>query len=330
MGQDKKTINGLLKYMRDKKDISINGSKEKKQLMNIGYFHGYKGYRFVRNPEQELKYNDFSELMAVYEFDMHIKSILYPYIMSIETAFKSHAIETCIELCSNDFVEIYDKLLNKYTKYNTDLKKYKHSLKLKHKIRNIVYTSISEQYSRESQEGQEDTNKMITHYQHQGKPVPIWALLEILTLGQFGIFVETMDDNTSIKLAENLKLYYSNIDQNGRIIEMLVYFLTDLRNAIAHNSVVFDCRFIKSNPQMIKRFVKEETGIEAEFKSFDDFIALIVGLLLKLEYSRTEVKRLIRSYVDNAEKLRAKVPIEIYNKILGTETKKKMEILLKL
>jgi len=328
MGQDKKTINALLKYMRDIKDISINGSKEKKQLMNIGYFHGYKGYRFVYDPKQQLKYNNFAELMAVYEFDMQLKSILYPYIMSIETAFKSHAIETCIELCSDDFVEIYDKLLNKYTKYNADSKDYKYSLKLKHKIRNIVYTSISERYSRESQE---DKNKMITHYQHQGKPVPIWALFEILTLGQFGIFVETMDDNTSIRLAENLNLHYSNIDQNGRLIETMVYFLTDLRNAVAHNSVVFECRFMKSNPpKRIKRFVKEETEIEAEFKSFDDFIALIVGLLLKLQYSKTEVKRLIRSFGDNAERLRAKVPIEIYNKILGTETKKKMSTLLKL
>lgn len=329
MVQSKKTINALLKYMRDKKHISINGSKEKKQLMNIGYFHGYKGYRFVRDPRQELNYNNFAELMAVYEFDMHLKSILYPYIMSIETAFKNHAIETCIELCSDNFVEIYDHLLNKHMKYNVDSKDYKYSLKNKHKIRNIVYTSISERYIRESRD--DDKNKMITHYQHQGKPVPIWALLEILTLGQFGIFIETMDDSTSIKLAENLKLYYSNTDQNGRLIETMVYFLTDLRNAIAHNSVVFDCRFMKSNPpKKIKRFVKEETGIEAEFKSFDDFIALMVGLLLKLGYSKTEVKRLVRSYVDNAEKLRAKVPIEIYNKILGTETKKKVSTLLKL
>lgn len=328
MGQDKKTINALLKYMRNRKHISINGSKEKKQLMNVGYFHGYKGYRFVCDPNPKLKYNNFGELMAVYEFDMHLKSILYPYIMSIETALKSHAVETCIDLCSDNFVEVYDKLLDKYTKYQADSKEYKDSLKIRLKIRNIVYTSVSERYSRERQE---DKNKMITHYQHQGKSVPIWALLEILTLGQFGIFTQTMNDRSSIKLAQNLKLYYSNMDQNGRLIEILIFFLNDLRNAIAHNSVVFDCRFMKSNPpKIIKRFVKEETGIGTEFKSFDDFIALTVGLLLKLEYSKTEVKRFVRSYVESAEKLRSKVPIEIYNKILGTETKSKMSTLLKL
>lgn len=328
MGQEKKTINALMKYMRVKKDISINGSKEKKQLMNIGYFHGYKGYRFVCDPTQELKYNNFEELMAVYEFDMHLKSILYPYVMSIETAFKSHAIETCIELCSNNFTEVYDKLLNKNTKYPTDSKKYKNSLKIKHKIRNIIYSSISERYI---QEHPEDKNKMITHYQHQGKSVPLWAIFETLTLGQFGIFVQTMNDSTSIRLAKKLKLYYSNTDQNGRLVEDMIFFLTDLRNAIAHNLVIFDCRFMKSNPpKRIKQFVKEETGIGAEFKSMNDFIALTVGLLLKLEYSKIEVKRLVRSYVDNTEKLRSKVPIEIYNKILGTETRRKVATLLKL
>lgn len=46
---------------------------------------------------------------------------------------------------------------------------------------------------------------MITHYQHQGKPVPLWAIFETLTLGQFGIFVQTMNDSTSIRLAKKAK-----------------------------------------------------------------------------------------------------------------------------
>ncbi len=40
--------------------------------------------------------------------------------MSIETAFKSHTLETCIELCSPVFIEVYDKVLNKHKKYDMD------------------------------------------------------------------------------------------------------------------------------------------------------------------------------------------------------------------
>lgn len=40
-----KNINGLMRHLRNN-GISIAGSTQKRQLMNTGYFHGYKGYRF--------------------------------------------------------------------------------------------------------------------------------------------------------------------------------------------------------------------------------------------------------------------------------------------
>lgn len=41
-----KTIDGLMRHIRDNQKVDINGSKEKVQLRNIGYFHGFKGYNF--------------------------------------------------------------------------------------------------------------------------------------------------------------------------------------------------------------------------------------------------------------------------------------------
>ena len=38
-----KSIDGLMRYLRDKKGISISGSSQKRKLMNMGYYHGYKG-----------------------------------------------------------------------------------------------------------------------------------------------------------------------------------------------------------------------------------------------------------------------------------------------
>ena len=40
-----KTINGLMIHLRDDCGININGSKEKLQLTQYGYYHGYKGQR---------------------------------------------------------------------------------------------------------------------------------------------------------------------------------------------------------------------------------------------------------------------------------------------
>ena len=36
-------------YMRNEKCIDINGSVQKRKLRYIGYFHGYKGYRYFYN-----------------------------------------------------------------------------------------------------------------------------------------------------------------------------------------------------------------------------------------------------------------------------------------
>lgn len=41
-----KTTRGLMRHLR-KRNIPIQGSRQKCQLMNMGYFHGYKGYVFL-------------------------------------------------------------------------------------------------------------------------------------------------------------------------------------------------------------------------------------------------------------------------------------------
>lgn len=71
--------------MRDEKKINIYGSLQKRQLRNMGYYHGYKGYRYCGSPNQILLYTDFKQIKAVYDFDMKIKSIFYPQIMFLET-----------------------------------------------------------------------------------------------------------------------------------------------------------------------------------------------------------------------------------------------------
>ena len=43
-----KSVNALMKYLRDDKLISIQGSSDKQKLLNIGYYHGYKGYRYYK------------------------------------------------------------------------------------------------------------------------------------------------------------------------------------------------------------------------------------------------------------------------------------------
>ncbi|WP_295361920.1 Abi family protein [uncultured Pseudoramibacter sp.] len=88
-----KSINALMKYMREQKNIEISGSVQKRNLRNMGYFHGYKGYRFCKRPERKFEYTNFDELQAIYDFDMDIKATVYSPLMSLETALKNYCFE---------------------------------------------------------------------------------------------------------------------------------------------------------------------------------------------------------------------------------------------
>ena len=50
-----KTTDGLMRHLRDN-GIAISGSAQKRQLVNTGYFHGYKGYRFFKNASNQLPF----------------------------------------------------------------------------------------------------------------------------------------------------------------------------------------------------------------------------------------------------------------------------------
>ena len=69
MQKKPKSINALMGYMRDVKGINISGSGDKKKLRYMGYFHGYKGYRYHNNPANTYAFNSFDEVQAIYDFE---------------------------------------------------------------------------------------------------------------------------------------------------------------------------------------------------------------------------------------------------------------------
>ena len=109
---DIKTIYSLMRYLRNTHNIQIQGSTQKKKLKNIGYYHGFKGYRFIKNPNNSINYTDFNEIVALNKFDMDLKSLLYPKIMFLETALKNHVLNIILEESnSSSFFLIYEKIL---------------------------------------------------------------------------------------------------------------------------------------------------------------------------------------------------------------------------
>ena len=82
-----KTTDALMRHLR-KSGIDISGSTQKQQLINTGYFHGYKGYRFFGNSKRRLPFTSYDEVYATIQYDSELKSLIYDKMMFIETAMK--------------------------------------------------------------------------------------------------------------------------------------------------------------------------------------------------------------------------------------------------
>ena len=109
-----KSINGLMKHLRDN-GIEINGSKQKQQLRNYGYYHGYKGYRFFQQSNKKIPFSKFDEIDATIRFDTELKALFYDKIMFIETALKNIALECILKDANSENIQdMYDKVICGY------------------------------------------------------------------------------------------------------------------------------------------------------------------------------------------------------------------------
>ncbi len=315
-----KSINALMAYMRDEKHIKINGSTQKRKLRCMGYYHGYKGYRYCNTPTSLLSYNNFNELQAVYDFDMKLKSILYPQIMFLETTLKNYALEAILDGShSNRFADVYSKLMDDYKSYNVGSSDYKKAVTKRMGVRNKIYSVISRDYGR---------NNIINHYYDKDQPVPIWAIFELLSLGEFANFISCLNLIIRKNISHNVGIK-SSVDTDGKMVEKIVYTLKDLRNSVAHNNTVFDTRFQTSHVNnRISDYISTETRIvNVTFKSIVDYIILISFVMSLLKCNKTEILAFIRQFEEACEGLRKSIPMNIYSKIIYTDTRGKLSAL---
>lgn len=317
-----KTINGLMRHLREKHGIAIEGSKNKNDLLNMGYYHGYKGYRFFKLSKNKIPYTNFNEVVGIYKFDSNLKAALYPKIMFIETAIKNYTLNTLIPLGPVDFDSIFTHLLNDYKQEKPGSDKYRRKMKDRLELRNKIYQAISYNYVVQK--------PVIEHFFHTNKPIPLWAIFEVISMGEFGFFLKCLNMETRIKIAKDLNIHSTAHNQNGRIIEDIIFLIKDLRNAVAHNSVVFDCRFKKAKPSgRLKEYLQNETNISnINFDYIIDYIIIIVFLLKKLNVSKIELKQFLKNIFDESEILRDTIPIPVHTSIMSSEFKKKCDLLM--
>lgn len=311
-----KTLNSLMKHLRGC-GIAINGSTQKRKLKNIGYYHGYKGYRFAGNSSNRLPLTEFAQIVALYDFDSRLKALFYPRMMSIETALKNYTLEAVLDDASSGaFDDIWRRSLTDYQ--NNTGRTYRNAWEKRQRLRQEIDGTIFRNHKERD---------VIGHFRDTDKDVPIWAIFEVMTLGNFGSFYDCLDMRVKTAVVQDLGMP-TNLDSERRLKDM-IFALKDFRNAIAHNGVVLDVRFKTSSINTgVTQLIKQETGIGGvDFEDITDYVILLVYLMVLMGYTKTECKQFIGSYVSILEQFRAELPFNVYSMIIKTTASGKIAAL---
>lgn len=308
-----KSLNSLMKHLRES-GIAICGSTQKRRLKNIGYYHGYKGYRFAGKASNKLPLTNFSQIAALYDFDTQLKSLLYPRVMQIETALKNYTLEAVLyDSCSESFEDIWRKSLTDYRSHKGAAysRAWEKRLRLRGEIDGLIFRNHK-------------NRDVIGHFRDADKDIPIWAIFEVMTLGNFGSFYDCLNKRVKTSIVNDLGMP-TNLESERRLRD-IIYALKDLRNAVAHNGVILDVRFRTSSINTgVAQLLKQELGVAGiDFADITDYIVLITYLMRQMRLTKTECKQFISGYETILESIHAELPFNIYSKIIKTDARRKL------
>lgn len=313
------SIYQLMKYLRNKHRIKVK-STQTQALRNIGYYHGFKGYRFIREDTNRVNFSTLDEVIALNKFDMQLKTVLYPKVMFIENALKSYVIEALLaDSKSENFDVIYNKSLTAYRNHTPGSNTYKKEYAKRMSLKGKINAALLRDYNKRS---------VVAHFFNNDITIPIWAIFETLTLGEFGTLYDCACTNVKLYVSKIMKLP-THLDSDGLNTRFFIFTIKDLRNAIAHNNVIFDTRFKTGEiDQRLVTLLESEVGISnIDFKYMDAYVIMITYFLRKMGETKTACKQFLSSYQQQTEYLRNELPISIYNRVLGTQHRTNMKVL---
>ena len=313
------SIYQLMKYLRNVHHINVK-SNQTQALRNIGYYHGFKGYRFIREDTNRVKFTSLDEVIALNKYDMQLKAMLYPKVMFIENALKNYVIEALLaDSKSENFDIIYNKSLTAYRTHQQGSDTYKKEFTKRMNLKGKINSALVRDYKNRS---------VVSHFFNNDMSIPVWAIFETLTHGEFGTLYDCASKNVKKFVSKIMKLP-TNLDSDGMNTQFFIFTIKDLRNAIAHNNVIFDTRF--KTGKIDKRLInllESEVGISnIDFKYMDAYIIAIIYFLIKMRETKTVCKQFLTSYQQQTEYLRNELPINIYSQVVGTQHRNNMSAL---
>lgn len=279
MSKPFKTISEQIDILKGRNLEIENEELVEEILSQINYYNIINGYKkvFLKrdlkgnlvDPEEFKSGSNFNELYALYQMDIELKNCIFRFLLRFEKLLKT----SCAYHFSEKYREKYSYLQMK--NYSSDPNDLTNVLKNISTLSNLV-----------SSNNKNIGKPAIKHYIDRHGEIPLWVLINFLTLGNVSYFYSSLDDSLKSKIAKDFsskyKQDYSSKDKIdvGEIREALKisnYF----RNIVAHDEVMysFSIHKVSSTTSLNKFFKKIYKG-----KSLHDLVMILKLVLPKKEH----------------------------------------------
>lgn len=287
------TVDEQIMILRSRGLVVSDDVECQKILLVENYYNVINGYKipFLKRgldgelikPEEYIKECNFNEIYSLHNLDRVLRHLILKYLLKFETHFKT----TCAYNFSNKFKEDYSYL--NISNYSTDKK---------------VLSNILKNIAALSAEVNKNTNTnspkspYIGHYLKYHDSVPLWVLVNSLTIGNMSYFFSSLDDSLKDEISKVFSLQYKGEYSSCEKIEFealnqIVKMVNHFRNICAHEEVLYHFSLDKKIQSAIfSKHFKGSISLENEI-SRSDLYSLI--LLLKLVLTKSDYLELIKS-----------------------------------
>lgn len=214
-----KSYDELLTFLQNDKNLIVNDPEYAKQILTkTSYFSLISGYKDIFKHPTTGKYKDgttFEDVYSLYKFDNELRSIFLKYMLIAEHSVKSSLAYHFTALYGEDQQEYLSLSHYMVTKSN------------QHDVQKLIKT-LSYHITHKSD------YSYITHYKQQHQNVPLWIMIQILTVGQLSHMYDLLKASVPIQICKD----HHNISRKD--MHSFLSVMTKHRNACAHGDRFFN------------------------------------------------------------------------------------------
>lgn len=240
------------------------------KLKEDNYYNIVNGYKdlFI-TPGTTDNYIDgatFEELYALYDFDRILKNILFKSILKVENILRSLIAYNFSEKFGNNNYLVLDNFETLRGSGCSEEKYEKRIEQIQRLFSNIQNDIASAIYKK----------PYIKHYILNYGFIPLWVLVNSMSLGRLSNFYSLMDQTVRIKVSMNWDIDDWHLDQ---YIKLMSYY----RNLCAHDERIYNAKFYQDIPDTEYHNLLGIPLVESRYQNGkNDLFALLITLKVLL------------------------------------------------